>query len=471
MAALIRPFAEFVYLPHQEVGVQWMLERESPDAACCRGGILADDMGLGKTWQTIGLLLNAPVNATLLVLPPVLVQQWEEALTQAGVQWAGFKKNRWIGSREASVFLITYNRAQQNEVILHQRAWDRIVLDEGHYIRNKKTKCHQVLARVLAPCRWILSGTPVQNKAVDFKNLAAWLGCDITAGVKTLAASIMLRRNMTLLAAQLPPPPTHYRHDLPFESSDEQRIFSVLVGRLEDAVERNCPSAMILERYLRIQQFSSHPQIYYDAMRRKFGPTIFTRDDWENRSSKMAGFARLIADSKQPTLVFSHFRQEMDRIVACAEDHGYLTFTVGGGMTESVRRAQIEASRTAAAEGRPVVLVCQIVAANCGLNLQHLNRVIFYTQHWNPSVIDQAMTRSYRFGQLNAVSIHHLIIGARETMNIDHLMLQKHVEKRGIAKGIHPVLEFPFHPDFHVSADLEESAVGSGEAQEDPINV
>jgi SNF2 family DNA or RNA helicase len=481
MAALIKPYPEFEYLPHQTEGIHWMLGREAADAVHCRGGILADDMGLGKTWQTIGLLVNAPMAGTLIVVPPVLVSQWEAALSQTDLMHATFKKGKWVGSAAATVYLITYNRLQQNLLAVRGREWDRVVLDEGHYIRNSATMRHKALASIVAARRWILSGTPVQNKASDFTHLAEWLGCDTLggrgagrkAGIKALAADIVLRRTMTLLGDLLPPAPTHYRHDCPFETPEEKRLFTVLVGRLEDAIERNCPSTLILERYLRIQQFSSHPQLYYDAMRRKFGQGIFTRADWDNQASKIAGFERLLrADGVAPTLVFTHFKDEMRRVVATAQDHGYTVFTVGGGMSDAARQAAIDASRDVAAAGRPVMLVCQIVAANCGLNLQHLCRVIFYTQHWNPSVIDQAMTRCYRFGQMRPVAIHHLIIGAKESLNIDHLMLSKHAVKRAVAKDVLPVLEFPFHPDFVVEAVDEEEAVEAAvsDTQDDPRN-
>jgi SNF2 family DNA or RNA helicase len=458
MAALIKPYPEFTYLPHQTTGVKWMIEREAPDAEVCRGGILADDMGLGKTWQTIGLLLNAPVLYTLIVLPPVLLPQWEDALTKTELHHASFKQGRWIGSPLASVFLITYTRAQQNQIAIQtapRGPWGRVVLDEGHYIRNAKTGRNKAINSIPAARKWILSGTPVQNSRDDFKSLVEWLGCETLpgrigwTGLKTLAETVVLRRTMLLLADQLPPPPTHVRHDLPFQTPEEQRMFTVLVGRLEDAIETNCPPAIILERYLRIQQFSSHPQIYYEAMRRKFGQSLFTRPDWEHHASKIAGFERLLeSDSTAPTLVFTHFRQEMSRVIAAAKDRGYQTYTVGGGMTDAHRRGQIESSRVAAASGQPVMLVCQIVAANCGLNLQHLTRVIFYTQHWNPAVIDQAMTRAYRFGQVRPVEIHHLVIGSTEALNIDRLMLGKHSLKRQIAKSLLPALKFPFHPEF-----------------------
>ena len=43
-----------------------------------------------------------------------------------------------------------------------QANWLRIVLDEGHTIRNAGTQQAQAAAAVRAERRWIVSGTPIQ---------------------------------------------------------------------------------------------------------------------------------------------------------------------------------------------------------------------------------------------------------------------------------------------------------------------
>ena len=42
--------------------------------------------------------------------------------------------------------------------------WLRIVLDEGHIIRNPKTTGAQAVCRLSAQHRWVVTGTPVHNK-------------------------------------------------------------------------------------------------------------------------------------------------------------------------------------------------------------------------------------------------------------------------------------------------------------------
>jgi len=452
---IIKPFSEFNYLPHQEVGVEWMVKRENEGDGVCRGGILADDMGLGKTWQTIGLFVNAPVARTLLVAPPVLIGQWQDALRASSIACSELVARKWKGPVDSNVFLITYDKIGRNLPFLQLFAWDRIVLDEGHFIRNWNTKRSLSVNLLSGERKWVLSGTPVQNGISDFKSLAGWLGYGDLGNIdkcSTLAKDIIKRRPITLLADVMPPAPNQCRVSLEYDDGEEKDLFLALVGRLENAMEKSYPSSCILELYLRVQMFISHPQIYVDAMRRKYG--AYQRADWSGSCSKLAAFKGLIAaDNKTPTLVFCNFKMEMEYVAEAAKNEGYNVFFVRGGMGSAVRKAGIDMSIKIAAEGKPTMIICQIVAGNCGLNLQHLTRVIFYTQHWNPSVIDQALTRSYRYGQKSNVTIHHLLLGSKETLNIDRCMLVKHHDKRALAKRLMPELEFAFHPDFEVEED------------------
>ena len=427
-----------------------MLKRENEGDGICRGGILADDMGLGKTWQTIGLMLNAPVRKTLLVAPPILIGQWQDALKASSIPSSELVSRKWKGPVDSTVFLITYDKVVSNLPLLRLDVWDRIVLDEGHFIRNARTKRGLSINLLSGDRKWVLSGTPVQNDISDFISLAKWLGYrDATAkNCKKLASDIIKRRQITLLADVMPPPPEHKRISLEYNDGEEKNLFHALVGRLNNAIDNNYPSNCILELYLRVQMFISHPQIYIDAMKRKFKD--YNRPDWAYSTSKLNAFKELIAgDNRSATLVFCHFKIEMDFVAAAASAAGYIVHFIRGGMSATGRKFSIDDSIRQAESGKPVMIVCQIVAANCGLNLQHLKRVIFYTQHWNPAVIDQALTRSYRYGQKSEVSVYHLLVSSDELLNIDRCMLEKHSDKRLAAKWLLPELEFPFHPDFN----------------------
>jgi len=456
-AQITAPYKGFNYLDHQKDGIQWMIERELESALWCRGGILGDDMGLGKTWQCVGLIVNAPRAHSLIVAPPVLIGQWSAALTQSGISVRKLVGAKWIGTMGATVTLCSYGGVKSRASELTAQKWDRIILDEGQYIRNgPKTKRFQSCAALTADCRWILSGTPVQNKASDFKNLALWLQCDKSllkkSALPELASNIIKRRSITLLADKLPGVPTHVAHKLKFAGGAEEQKFKALVGAVEDAMEKQIGGMLILEKYLRLQQFISHPQIYVDAMQRKFR-LDYGVADWTHSATKLAKFNELIATKDEPTLVFCNFKQEMDILGLEASALGYNVRFVRGGLSEKRRTEEILSTQVSAAAGKPTILFCQIVAGNCGLNLQHLTRVIFYTQHWNPTVIDQALARSYRYGQTKPVTVHHIVLDSFELLNIDRAMLEKHADKRATAIWVLPCLKFAYHPDIKIVSE------------------
>ena len=59
--------------------------------------------------------------------------------------------------------------------VLLQIAFDRVILDEAHVIRNPKSGVSQSVCRLRAVRRWAVTGTPVQNKELDMYALLRFL--------------------------------------------------------------------------------------------------------------------------------------------------------------------------------------------------------------------------------------------------------------------------------------------------------
>lgn len=422
-----------------------MMDHELHEMYCC-GGILADEMGLGKTWETIGLFLNNPVPTTFLLVPPVLQGQWSDALAQSEIPHtiltgaSSVKKIR--GTRVGiEVVLATYDRAVRSPLLANY-TFDRIVADEGHVFRNVRTRRFQQLAEIEAPRRWLLTGTPVQNREADFRNLLTWLGACYDPAYDTLAniaQEVMLRRTVAEVREAVPAfpeaKPTHIIHAVTMPDGEERRIFDRLVCRFKVAVATHMENWLILELYLRIRQFLAHPQIYRDAMNKKYKVTDGSDSPWEDSASKMSKLAELLAGPKSPTLIFTTFKEEMNYAETACRAAGYRTWRICGGQGAAGIDAAIRKSREAAAGDNVAVLV-QIQAGNAGINLQHLSRIVFLSSHWNPAIVDQAVGRSYRIGQTKAVEVHHILLADGAEKNLDRHMAGLHMRKRGIARGI-----------------------------------
>ena len=495
-ALLLPPRDGITYLPHQEEGIRWMLGREAVGAPVCRGGILADDMGLGKTFQTIGLLKNSPLAGlrTLIVCPPALIAGWTEELRACGYFVAtlmtsgGWTKPGSVGADKREVIaLTTYPKVGMYRRAIAEAAFDRVILDEGHAIRNgmattRWMSCMAVAAS--ATTRWILSATPVQNGPRDWRHLCWWLRVRCPAiDIPRLGSLVMLRRTMEELRAvisALPPPPRFVAHNLSVPAGGaEERLFRALCDRLEAALEnKHVKSFIKLELYLRIQQMLVHPQIYIDAMRDKFGPG-YRRPDWTGSATKWESFhaelVRAVAD-RVPVIVFCNFRNEMDRVAAAGLEAGARVWSVRGGMsTDAVGAAVTDAREAASAGTDPVVVVVQIVAGGAGLNLQFCKRILFLSQHWNPAVVHQAVGRAVRIGQSAVVEIHTFRIVDDVMDNLDRRMVEVHVGKIAAARSICETLYAGFEKHKITGALAvvaePEAAEAEAEADEDPIAV
>jgi SWI/SNF-related matrix-associated actin-dependent regulator of chromatin subfamily A3 len=76
---------------------------------------------------------------------------------------------------------------------LYSVHWRRIILDEGHNIRNPTSKGASAVTAVLARSRWVLTGTLIINSLKDLYSLLRFIG--ITGGLEKLEVfnSILVR--------------------------------------------------------------------------------------------------------------------------------------------------------------------------------------------------------------------------------------------------------------------------------------
>ncbi|KAI8620249.1 hypothetical protein BC830DRAFT_1100132 [Chytriomyces sp. MP71] len=182
--------------PYQKEGVSWLafLNRYGLH------GILCDDMGLGKTLQSICMLASdhhiraekfaqtgSPEFAhtpSIVVCPPTLTGHWKQEI----LQYAGkvLKPMIYVGgpSERArlrglipshDVVITSYEILRNDMDNLTDFNYNYCILDEGHVIKNAKTKLTKAVKAVKCMNRLILSGTPVQNNVLELWSLFDFL--------------------------------------------------------------------------------------------------------------------------------------------------------------------------------------------------------------------------------------------------------------------------------------------------------
>ena len=207
---------------YQYDGVKWILNNELALKPICnvRGGFIADEMGLGKTILMIGTFLCNFVPNTLVIVPPVLIDQWFAQIYRttghkALIYHGQDKKTITIEQlKKAPIVISTYGaitltkKQKDTDTLLHKIYWSRIVFDEAHHLRNSNT-CLYISAKLLkSRIKWLVSGTPIQNSKKDFYSLCSMIGLPASfytdaENLLPLARAFILKRTKKQVGIQM----------------------------------------------------------------------------------------------------------------------------------------------------------------------------------------------------------------------------------------------------------------------------
>ena len=415
--------------PYQHEGLKWLVRRECD--AVRSGGFLCDEMGLGKTVQLIATMLVNPKPRTLIIVPKSIVGQWcaELARFAPNLTVCSFDgAKRALPTTLPEVVVAPYSIMPQRTgspiCPLVGVEWDRVILDEAHEIRNRKSKVHIACQSLRAPIRWVVTGTPVFNSMKDFVALCGFIGIPreaVQGYTDEIRAKYVLRRTKTDVArhnARLALPPCDFQN-IELEMYPEEREMYREVFERGQAIVRHVfrtgtqalHQMELLECLLRTRQVMTWPQLYIDglALKEESDP-----EPWLGRSRKHETLmTEIAAHPKEKALIFTQFMGEMDRIQELLTEALTPVFRIDGSVPKEARDARLKAFRTAPPNS---VFLIQIKAGGVGLNLQEATRVYITTPSWNPATELQAIGRAHRTGQTGRVTVRRLIYSGEEAL-------------------------------------------------------
>ncbi|KAI7216168.1 SNF2 family DNA-dependent ATPase domain-containing protein [Hortaea werneckii] len=298
--------------------------KEAPQLAS--GGILADDMGLGKTLEMISLIIADAEKfgrgSTLIVAPLSVMSNWSGQIAHHVHENMALKVYTYHGSGRVSmkaedfaqydVVVTTYQTLAMDYMPrgkgapkqpekklrangLYSMDWRRVILDEGHAVRNPASKGAAAVTSLMSRSRWVLTGTPIINSLKDLYSLLRFIG--ITGGLNQLeifnsvlirplkagdpsatyllqavmtAFTLRRRKEMAFIDLRLPQL-DEYVHRVPFTDKERERynalhaeatgVASKVMSGKPGEQSKTQVYAHLLEVLLRMRQCCNHWQL------------------------------------------------------------------------------------------------------------------------------------------------------------------------------------------------------------------
>ncbi|CAK1547449.1 unnamed protein product [Leptosia nina] len=483
---------------YQQAGVNWLRFLYEYKLH----GVLCDDMGLGKTLQSIVVVAGshyereqagAPTLPSLVVCPPTLTGHWVFEVNKF-ISTKYLKPLQYVGpplERERlrahvcryNLIVASYDIVRKDIDFFSSIKWNYCVLDEGHVIKNGKTKAFKAIKLLEANHRLILSGTPIQNNVLELWSLFDFL----MPGLLGTSRQFTARYSRPILLSRDPKAAPHHLQAgaLACEQLHRQ-VLPFLLRRVKEDVLRELPPKITQDYYCDLSPLQR--SLYEHFSKRHMTPEmthsrthvfkalhylqnvcnhpklVLTPDhpEWARVQKQLLAQRSSISDiahsAKLPALkqllldcgigVSNAEGEESSSdsgVGSVVSQHRALVFCQLKGMLDIVERdllrvhfpnvTYLRLDGTVPPHLRHDIvtrfntdvsidlLLLTTSVGGLGLNLTGADTVIFVEHDWNPMKDLQAMDRAHRIGQKNVVNVYRLV--TRDTLEEKIMGLQK----------------------------------------------
>ena len=428
---------EFSFLrPYQKNGVAHL---HALHTLGCHG-LLADEMGLGKTIQALCLITSNKENdfPNLVICPasvvPVWVRESKDRFPKLKVEIL-HKENLFSDHDGSCLWIASYTQIRRHRHLLNEQEFKYAVLDEAQLIKNPKAKVTQACLSIRSRHRLALSGTPIENSALDLWTIFRFLMPGLLGGRKEFEKEMIgdpsksgmllrkqvfpfvLRRLKSEVATELPP---KLETELTCPLNEEQKkVYRKLTEGAISTHHEHLKSAFHSEPTHIFSLLTRLRQVCCDlGLLPGREHSTFCGAKGDILIEKLLD----LSSSGAKVIVFSQFTSFLEilrkRIRLALPELRILE------LSGSTRNRSVPVDNFENNSG-PIVLLASLKAAGLGVTLKSADYVFLMDPWWNPAVEEQAIDRAHRLGRVNPTFIYRLVAKGTIEERVRQLKIKK----------------------------------------------
>ena len=462
------PFIQGTMRDYQIAGLNWLISLHENGIS----GILADEMGLGKTLQTIAFLgylrhIMGITGPHLVTVPKSTLDNWKREFEKwtpevnvLVLQGAKEERHQLINDRlvdeNFDVCITSYEMILREKAHLKKFAWEYIIIDEAHRIKNEESSLAQVIRMFNSRNRLLITGTPLQNNLHELWALLNFLLPDVFGDSEAfdqwfsgqdrdqdtvvqqlhrVLRPFLLRRVKSDVEKSLLPKKeiNVYIGMSEMQVKWYQKILEKDIDAVNGAGGKRESKTRLLNIVMQLRKCCNHPYLFEGA---EPGPPYTTDEHLIYNAGKMVVLDKLLKRIQKQgsrVLIFS----QMSRLLDILEDYcvfrGYKYCRIDGSTAHEDRIAAIDEYNKPGSDKFIFLLTTR--AGGLGINLTTADIVILYDSDWNPQADLQAMDRAHRIGQTKQVVVYRFVTDnaieekvlerAAQKLRLDQLVIQQ----------------------------------------------
>ena len=408
----------------QKEGIKFLISK--------KGAILADQMGSGKSLQATVAALESGAKKILIVCPSSVKINWEREINYfQEYDIAIINGRRWDN---AKFTIINYDILKnfhtiktdenkddydfiENQKLLKSK-FDLCIIDEAHNLKNKDSIRGSIMTDLCQNINtvWLLTGTPVANRPMDYYNLLKLIKSPLTNDWKFYVKRYCEGKQITTRLKNGRTKKvwlTNGASNLDELANKTKNIFlRRLTSDFADMPERNVIPL--------INKLSDNQRIEYDQLWEDY---ILERERNKKNVNIQRDLVELgllrkymametipytidivneIIEQGDKVVIFTCFTEEL---LELANYYGNKCVCHYGQMSEKEKQKSVDEFQNR--EDGPMIFIGNIISAGVGITLTRAHYLVFNSFDWVPGNSEQAEFRCFRIGQKNNVQIYY----------------------------------------------------------------